>query len=288
MKVHRAVITAASRSQRTLPLQTLVDRDGEPKSLLRILVEEAVRAGIEEVCVVLCPGDEPAYRAAADAHADRLSFVPQEQPRGYGHAVWCARAWVGDRPFLHMIGDHVYVSGAEEGSAEQIVATARTRACSVSGVQATRESQLPYFGVVGGQRVPGTPDLYRVEQVVEKPSPTEAEQTLLIPGLRAGHYLCFFGMHVLTPVALELLEEAVRQGGDDRGRIELSPVLNLLAGREKYLAVEARGQRYPVDTRYGLLAAQLGLALGGRDREEVLALLCDLMAQRELAALRRP
>jgi UTP--glucose-1-phosphate uridylyltransferase len=73
-------------------------------------------------------------------------------------------------------------------------------------VQPTRESLLPLFGAVGGQRIKGTNDLFQVERVIEKPTPTEAEQSLLVPGLRAGNYLCFFGMHVLSPLVMELLE----------------------------------------------------------------------------------
>jgi UTP--glucose-1-phosphate uridylyltransferase len=153
-------------------------------------------------------------------------------------------------------------------------------------VQATRENQLPYFGVVGGQRVKGRMDLYQIERVVEKPTPTEAEQSLLVPGLRAGHYLCFFGMHILTPGVMELLHDQVHAQGR-KGGVQLSPVLARLAQMEQYLALETRGKRYPVDVRYGLLTAQLALALSGRDRDEVLSGLCELLAQRELAAAER-
>jgi UTP--glucose-1-phosphate uridylyltransferase len=120
--------------------------------------------------------------------------------------------------------------------------------------------------------------LYDIERVVEKPTPTEAEQTLVVPGLRAGHYLCFFGMHVLTPLVMDLLEEHVAQRPAE-GTVKLSPVLNELARREKYLAFEAPGKRYALDQRYGLLNAQLALALNGRDRDEVLTGLCELLAQ---------
>ncbi len=65
MRITKAVVTAAGRSQRTLPLQTLIDRDGAQKPVLRIIVEEALRAGIEQLCVVICPGDESAYAGAA-------------------------------------------------------------------------------------------------------------------------------------------------------------------------------------------------------------------------------
>jgi len=280
VKTTKAVITAAARNQRTLPLQTLVDRDGVTKSILSILVEEALRAGMEAICVVVCPGDETAYREAAGDHAGRLHFVPQAEPLGYGHAVYCAREFVGAEPFLHMIGDHIYISDSEKGCAQQLVEVAQAQACAVSGVQPTRENLLPYFGAVGGQRVKGTQDLYEIERVFEKPTPTEAEQSLMIPGLRAGHYLCFFGMHLFTPAVMELLAQHVARN-QGQGGIALSPVLAELAARERYLALEAKGRRYPVDVRYGLLTAQLALGLSGQDRDEVLTALCELLAQRE-------
>jgi UTP--glucose-1-phosphate uridylyltransferase len=278
VEITRAVITAAARNQRTLPLQSLVDRDGLQKPVLRIILNEARQAGIEELCVVTCPGDEAAYREAAGELGETLHFVSQEQPLGYGHAVYCAREFVGDRAFLHMVGDHVYVGRGPRGLAHELVEVARTHSCPVSGVEPTRESLLPYFGAIGGQRVKGSHDLYTIERVLEKPTPTQAEQLLLVPGLRAGHYLCFFGMHVLTPVVMEMLEEHVRAAGD-AGGVQLSPVLHELAGREQYLALETGGQRYPVDVPYGLLTAQLALALSGRDREEVLENLVELLAR---------
>lgn len=277
MKTTKAVITAAGKKQRTLPLQTLVDRDGTTKSVLGVIIEEALRAGIEDICIVLCPGDEEAYREAAGDHVARLSFVPQENPLGYGHAVWCAREFTGNEPFLHMVGDHIYISDTTRGCAQQLVEAAETQACAVSGVQPTRENQLPYFGAIGGRREPGTQNLYAIDGVVEKPTPTEAEQTLLIPGLRAGHYLCFFGIHVLTPTVMEILDRLVK-ADKGQGGIQLSPVLNELAEKERYLALEAQGRRYPVDAKYGLLTAQFALALSGSDRDEVLSGLVELLA----------
>src|SRR5687767_13628709 len=91
VEIKKAVITAAGRNQRTLPLQTLVDRDGTPKTALAIIIEEVCRAGIDEVCIVISPGDQTAYTAAAGAHAPRLRFVEQREPLGYGHAIHSAR-----------------------------------------------------------------------------------------------------------------------------------------------------------------------------------------------------
>jgi UTP--glucose-1-phosphate uridylyltransferase len=130
--------------------------------------------------------------------------------------------------------------------------------------------------------VPGRKELYEVETVVEKPTPTEAELNLIVPGLRAGHYLCFFGMHVLTPTVMEILAERVAAVEEEGGNVSLSTALDELAGREKYLALEERAQRYDVGVKYGLLTAQLALALSGKDRDDVLTRMVELLATREL------
>lgn len=279
MRVAKAVITAAARGQRTLPLQRIVDRDGTPKSVLWIIVEEALRAGVDELCVVICPGDGEAYAAAAGPHAGRLRFVEQAEPRGYGHALLCARPFVGEAPFLHLVGDHLWISRGERGCAEQLLQLAQAEACAVSAVQPTREALLPAFGAVGGRLLPGRQELYLVETVREKPTPTEAEQHLAVPGLRAGHYLCFFGMHVLTPGVLEILGRQLHEAGAI-GAVTLSGALAEHAARERYLALANLGSRYDVGGKYGILTAQLALAFGGVDRDEVQTALIELLASR--------
>jgi len=122
---------------------------------------------------------------------------------------------------------------------------------------------------------PLTAGLYLVSEVMEKPSPTVAEQRLIVPGLRAGHYLCFFGMHVLTPAVMELLG-AELSAGRPAG---LSRTLSQLAGRERYLAFELHGRRFDIGLKYGLLMAQLALALGSPARPEILTSLVELLAQ---------
>ena len=279
MRIRKAVITAAGPKQRTLPLQTLIDRDGEEKSVLRILVEEVVKAKIEDICVVVLPGDETAYARVAGEHAGRLRFVHQPEPRGYGDAIFRAREFAGDELFLHLVGDHLYVSRGETGCAQRLVELAHAEACSVSAVQATRETLLPHFGAVGGQPVAGREDLYRIDTVIEKPTPTEAEQRLVVPGLRSGHYLCFFGLHVLTPAVMEILAGLLADGA---AGVTLSAALAELARREKYLALRESDRRYDLGARYGLLTAQVALALAGRDRGEVLSRLLELLALREM------
>ena len=285
MKITKAVITAAGPRQRTLPLQTVVDRDGVQKSVLQIVLEEAQRAGVEDICVVVCPGDDVPYARATGKLSARLTFVAQDQPRGYGDAILCARPFTGDEAFLHLVGDHLWVSAGSEGCAQQLAAVAAQEACAVSAVQATRETLLPYFGTVGGRRLAGRQDLYLIEDVMEKPTPTEAEQRLLVPGLRAGHYLCFFGLHVFTPGIMDIL---AHMAGQDRDGVTLSRALALLAGQERYLALERPWFRYDVGVQYGLLIAQLALALSGRDRDLVLTQLLELLAstRREIQSSR--
>lgn len=274
MHLRRAVITAAGQRRRGHPLDRIVDRHGEDRAALAIIVDEAIAAGIEEIAIVVGPDDESAITAAIDHAPGRLEVITQRHPEGYGSAVLLARAFVGDEPFLHFVGDHLYVSHLESCCARQLVETARRESCAVSAVQPTRESMLPWFGAVGGRRVPDADGLYEIETVLEKPTPTLAEQELIVPGLRAGHYLCFFGMHVLTPTVFDLLAGVQRHGPRS-----MSEALGALARRERYLAYQVRGTRYDIGVPYGMLIAQLAMALSGKDRAEVLTRIVELLAR---------
>ena len=278
--VRKAVITAAAKSQRTLPLQTLIDRDGNEKSLLQILIEQSLAAGVENIAVIVFSGDEQSYAQGAGTYASSVTFVPQDQPRGYGHAIHCAHSFTKDDPFLHIVGDHLYVNSRDTSSALRMVELAQKERCSVSGVRLTRESLLSRFGTVGGRRISQESNVYRVDTVVEKPTPTEAEQRLLVSGVRSGYYLCFSGIHVLTPAVMEILDRKLAE--DAATRVTLVDALAVLARQEQYLAIEDDGRRYDLGAPYGLLIAQLALALNGRNRAEVLTQIMELLVDREL------
>jgi UTP--glucose-1-phosphate uridylyltransferase len=280
MKITKAIITAAGKGQRHLPLQTLIDRDGQQKSVLSVIIEEVVRAGINDMCIVIHPDDEVAFRSVAGEHSGRLSFVYQHEPKGYGHAVWCARDFARGEPFLHLIGDHLYVSRKGKGCAQRVVEAAEAESCAVSAVQATREGLLPNFGAVSGKRIHGRNDLTAIETVIEKPTPTEAEQRLLVPGLRAGYYLCFFGIHVLTSAVMDVLNQELTESAD--GSLStISNALHKLGQSQRYLALEMHDYRYNLGVKYGLLSAQLALALNGKDRDDVLGMLMEMLVLRE-------
>jgi len=278
MEIRKALITAAGKNQRMLPLQSLVDRDGVTKTALAIIIEEIQRAGIEKIGVVISPGDEAAYRSAAGPHAGRLTFIVQTAPLGYAHAIHSAAAFCENDAFLLLVGDHLYLSATEKGCAQQLVEIARAENCAVSAVQSTHESKLPYYGAVGGQLVNAAQRLYQVEAVLEKPTPTEAEQMLDVPGLRAGYYLCFFGMHVLTPAVQRILGELLGAARGRESSVNFRAALAQLAENERYLACELDGRRYDFGVKYGLLTAQLALAISGKDRDEVLRNLVELLA----------
>jgi UTP--glucose-1-phosphate uridylyltransferase len=126
------------------------------------------------------------------------------------------------------------------------------------------------------------PHVYEVEKVIEKPTPSLAETELQVLGLRAGYYLCFFGMHVMTPTIFEILDEQIRDRRSGDGEILLTPAQQELARREKVLALETEGTRYDIGVRYGALRAQVALALAGVDRERVLSDLLEMVVQRQI------
>ncbi len=313
MQISKAVITAAGRGARQYPasdtvqkaMLPLVDRDGLTKPVLQIIAEEALESGIEEICVVSAPGDEAYYRHHFRSYAanlrsafqgvpwaeeqarrlvdleGRLRFAVQPEPDGYGHAVWCAREFVGGEPFLLLLGDHLYISQEPRRCARQLLDLAESEDCAVSAVQETREHLIHQYGTVTGKRLHARTEVYVIDEIVEKPTPTLAELRLQVPGLRAGHYLCFFGMHVLTPPVFELLDELVRHDVREGGQIQLTTALNALARREKYLALETRGARYNLGVKFGTVEAQIALALAGVDRDAMLSGLLESIVRIE-------
>ena len=286
MKIYKAVITCASPNQRKLPLQTLIDRDGNEKSVIEVLIEEVLKAGIDKIGCIIFPGDEKTYTDVLGDFTRHVHFIPQEQALGYGHAILQSADFVGRESFLHLVGDHLYVSRDTVGCAEHLVNLAEKEECAISAVSAIRETTMPNYGVIGGKRIKGSKDLYKIETVAEKPTPTEAEQKLLVPGIRSGYYLCFFGMHVLTPSIFKLLENNLKNLSN-REKLNLSSALEELAHHEKYLALEKYDWRYDVGTKYGLLKAQVALALSGKDRDHVLTELLELFTSRELGLIGR-
>ena len=271
----KAVITAAGPGQQHLLHQTLATADNRRPTIGDFLVDLFADA-VDEIAVVIPVGETRRFQGLF-AHAERrIHFIEQSAPRGYAHAIAQARDFVGDAPFLHLVGDHFYLAddGELSGLTSELIRIHAAEGCSVSAVTPTREGLLPYFGAVGGTALGA--NLYQVDTVLEKPTPTEAERSLTAPGLRQGHYLCFFGMHLFTPGLLGILEERLRQPGPAPS---LSDALQTLARRERYLAKILPGRRFDIGAHYGLLQAQLALGLRSPDREEILTMMLELTAR---------
>lgn len=315
MQVRKAVITAAGRGVRLYPaadtvqlgMLPMVDRDGLTKPAMQIVAEEALDSGIEEICIVCAPGDDVRYldqfrslrenlleafkavdwardqAARIDNLVKRLRFAIQREPLGYGDAVYCAREFVGPEPFLLLLGDHLYLSHIEgQRCAQQLLEMAEETACAVAAVQSTREHLVGRYGTLSGKRVADTPGAYQIETIVEKPSVSRAELELHTPGLRVGHYLCFFGMHVLPPRIFDLLDEERAANRNGNGELQLTPALNALAHREKYLALEVKGSRYDLGSKFGWLQTQMAFGLESRDRAELLSTVVEMLTEAQL------
>src|ERR1700760_1891618 len=270
-KVRKAVITAAGRGTRQYPASSavqkemfpLVDRDGLTKPIIQIIGEEAIDSGIEELCSITQPGEESQYREyfrrldddmvksfrgkdwaileseKLAAFGERLHFAEQHTPEGFGHAVYQAKKFVGDEPFLLMLGDHVYMSDVKDRCARQLIKVYEQYMLdAVTGVQPTLERLLHLFGVVRGQPVDPAKGIYKAELIIEKPAIEKAREELATPGLPAGNYLAHFGIHVFSPRIFDSLEYLIKNNVREKGEIQLTAAQeHLRQNSDKYWCV---------------------------------------------------
>jgi UTP--glucose-1-phosphate uridylyltransferase len=311
-KVRKAVITAAGRGTRQYPASAavqkemfpLVDRDGLTKPIIQIIGEEAIDSGIEEICIVVAPGEEALYRdyfrrLDADtlrafrgkdwaileseklgAFGERLHFAEQKSPEGFGHAVYQARGFVSDEPFLLMLGDHVYISNVIDRCATQLVRVYEQYSFdAVTAVQPTLERLIYLFGVISGAPLDQARGIYQAQKIVEKPSIELARQELVTGGLPAGNYLAHFGMHVFSPRIFDSLEHLIGSDQRDRGEIQLTAAQEHLRQQTgQYGCLITQGQRYDTGIPYGLMETQLALALNGIHRSEICEAIARILA----------
>ena len=147
--------------------------------------------------------------------------------------------------------------------------------CSVSAVNPTIEHLITKYGTLTGKSILNYKGVYEIEKIIEKPSVSQAELELQTPGLRAGYYLCFFGMHVFKPAIFDLLENYMRGLSDN---IQLTPVLQELSERDKYLAFEMKGTRYDTSKHLGMFEAQVALGQAGTIKDKMLNSIIHILA----------
>lgn len=311
-KVRKAVITAAGRGTRQYPASTavqkemfpLVDRDGVTKPIIQIIGEECIESGIEEICIITQPGEEKDYRdyfrrmtdqearafrgkdqailesEKLGAFAERLHFAEQHTPEGFGHAVYQAKKFAGDDPFLLLLGDHIYVSNTRERCARQLIRVHEQYMLeAVTGVQPTIERLLHLFGVIRGAPIDPNKGIYRSELIIEKPHIETAREKLVTPGLPAGNFLAHFGMHVFSPRIFDSLEYLIKNDIREKGEFQLTAAQEHLRQQtDKYWCVIVEGHRYDTGIPYGLMETQLALALNGIHRTEICEAIARILA----------
>ena len=311
-KVRKAVITAAGRGTRQYPASAavqkemfpLVDRDGLTKPIIQIIGEEAIDSGIEEVCLVVAPGQEAVYRdyfrgldqdglqsfrgkdwailesEKLRAFGERLHFAEQTSPEGFGHAVYQAKAFVNGEPFLLLLGDHVYISNIIDRCARQLIRVYERHALdALTAVQPTLERSIHMFGVIRGAPVDPDGGVYKAERIVEKPGIDLARNELVTPGLPAGNYLAHFGMHIFSAGIFDSLEYLIGNDLRERGEIQLTAAQEHLRQQtDNYWCLIAQGQRYDTGIPYGLMETQLALGLNGVHRTEICEAIARILA----------
>ncbi|HEX8524123.1 MAG TPA: sugar phosphate nucleotidyltransferase [Tepidisphaeraceae bacterium] len=311
-KIRKAVITAAGRGTRQYPASSavqkemfpLVDRDGLTKPVIQIIGEEAIDSGIEELCIITQPGEEAQYREyfrrlddetvksfrgkdwailqseKLAAFGERLHFAEQHSPEGFGHAVYQAKAFVGDEPFLLLLGDHVYISDIKDRCARQLISVyEQFELDAVTAVQPTLEKLLHLVGVIKGEAVDVDRGIFRATAIVEKPSAEMAREKLVTPGLPAGNYLAHFGMWIFSPGIFDSLEYLITNNVREKNEIQLTAAQEHLRQQtDRYYVSVTHGQRYDTGIPYGLMETQLALALAGVHRAEICEAIARILA----------
>lgn len=276
--VRKAVIPAAGFGTRMFPasyaikkeLFPVVCADGLAKPVVLAVVEEALSAGIEEIALVVRPEDEPVFQAffktapSPDRYnrlpdscrlyadrmreiADRISFIHQTEQAGFGHAVYQARDWVGDEPFLLLLGDHLYTSRSPRTCADQLLsAFAGASGASMIAVHPVGADRVAHYGTVCGQWTGNQTPVVDITGIAEKPTLDYAREYLHTSGLGEDTFLCVAGQYVLTPALFEILARDIAGERRSKGEFQLTSALDSLRQAEGLRGLLIDG--YPLDT----------------------------------------
>ncbi|MCC5656913.1 UTP--glucose-1-phosphate uridylyltransferase [Nostoc sp. XA010] len=273
-KVRKAVIPVAGFGTRLFPatkvvkkeLFPIIDRDGRAKPVILAIIEEAISAGITEVAIVVQPDDQKVfedllknppkrellnklspqnqeYSRYLEDLGSKITILLQEEQLGYGHAVFCAKDWVQDEPFLLMLGDHIYASDIEKSCASQLLNVYEQVNQSVVSLTTTPAENLHTSGCVTGVWQ-DLNSILEVTQLYEKPAIDYAQQHLRVQGMAENEFLCIFGLYLLTPKIFDFLAEHINQNFRERGEFQLTSCLDRLCQEEGMTGYVVKGQRF--------------------------------------------
>jgi UTP--glucose-1-phosphate uridylyltransferase len=271
----KAVVTAAGLGTRHFPashavkkeLFPVVGSDGIARALFHYHLLELVAAGIEEICIVVQPGDDAAMRAylagpdekylrrlakypalAAEARqmrelADRVTFAVQHEQEGYGHAVFQSRAFAGGEMVLLCLGDHLFRGTPVSPYRDLAAMAGKSDRKSISAVNRIGPAELKGFGTIAGKRLADNPRIIDVSMIIEKPDLATARAKLRVDGLGDDEFLGWFGMHLLAPSIYDVLAQMIRDDIRDNGEFQLTRAQEIQRQREGYLALEMTSAR---------------------------------------------
>ncbi len=292
MQVKKAVIPAAGLGTRFLPATK-----AQPKEMLPIvdtptiqyIVEEAVHSGIEDLIIVT-----GRHKRAIENHFDKnleleialkekgkdkrlkkvqdisnlinVHYVRQKEPKGLGHAILCAKTFIGNEPFAVLLGDDIVSS--KKPVTKQLIDAFKKEQSSIIGVQKVSDSQVSKYGIVDYSSQNGD-KLYKVDDLVEKPKPNNAPSNIAI-----------LGRYIITPRIFSILEDTPPGKGDE---IQLTDALVKLMQEEEMYAQIFDGKRYDIGNKLGFLEATVEFALAREDiKDEFSQYLIDLLKDNQL------
>ncbi|NJP38762.1 UTP--glucose-1-phosphate uridylyltransferase GalU [Alkalicoccus luteus] len=278
MKVKKAIIPAAGLGTRFLPATKAMPKEMLPiidKPTIQYIVEEAVASGIEDIIIVTGKG-----KRAIEDHFDHafeleeslwkkekhellekvrvsstlvdIHYIRQKEPKGLGHAVWCARKFIGDEPFAVLLGDDIVHS--KKPCLKQLMDEFETHQAPILGVQKVPRNETGRYGIVDAASVHGR--LYKAYSLVEKPNPADAPSDLAV-----------LGRYILTPDIFERLEHAEPGAG---GEIQLTDAIRDIAIEKMVYAYDFEGIRYDVGEKLGFIQTTISYAMRDAALKEAL------------------
>lgn len=282
--LRKAVIPAAGLGTRMFPATKAVKKemfpvitpDGVCKPIIQTIIEEAIDAGAEEIAIIVRPEDEKVFAdyfaPVADAYYERLpeaarqqsrvlagigqrlTFIHQKEAMGFGHAVYCAKDWVGNEPFLLLLGDHIYASRTTVNCAAQLLdAFTRHGRKSIVSLYTAPGTDVHHYGTVTGTWVDEQQKVLALSEFAEKPSLDYAREHLAMPGLGDDQFLCVYGQYILTPEIFAILGRHISEGIRQRGEVQLTTALDVLRESDGMLGFLVDGDHYDTGQPFAYL-----------------------------------
>ncbi|MEH7392753.1 UTP--glucose-1-phosphate uridylyltransferase GalU [Bacillus sp. JJ1474] len=269
MKINKAIIPAAGLGTRFLPATKAMPKEMLPivdKPTIQYIVEEAVQSGIEEIIIVTGKGkraieDHFDYSFELEQHLFNkgkvdlynevqkssnlvdIHYIRQKEPKGLGHAIWCARNFIGNEPFAVLLGDDIVQ--AEKPCLKQMIEQYDRYKVSILGVQNVRDEEVSRYGIVNGKEIGGR--LFNVHSLVEKPHKDDTPSNLAI-----------LGRYILSPKIFKILST---QEPGAAGEIQLTDAIAKLNQYEAVYAYDFEGVRYDVGEKMGFIQTTIEFAL---------------------------